>query len=91
MEEAKEILAEELEKWRSRSYADLVTTIGEQAIKEVEGKSGVKYQIEIEVVWDDRHNGNLRVLGAIDDGGWRAFSPVTDDFILAPDGSFVDE
>jgi hypothetical protein len=28
---------------------------------------------------------------AVDDGGWRAFVPVTDDFMIAPDGSFVDE
>jgi hypothetical protein len=24
---------------------------------------------------------------SIDDGGWRAFLPLTDDFIIAPDGS----
>jgi hypothetical protein len=25
----------------------------------------------------------------IDDGGWRAFTPMSDSFIIAPDGSFV--
>jgi hypothetical protein len=28
---------------------------------------------------------------AVDDGGWRAFVPVTDDVMIAPDGSFVGE
>jgi hypothetical protein len=31
------------------------------------------------------------VLASIDDGGWSAFIPLTDDFIIAPDGSFVGE
>jgi hypothetical protein len=33
----------------------------------------------------------VHVLGAIDDGGLRAFVPLCDDFIMAPDGSFVGE
>jgi hypothetical protein len=31
------------------------------------------------------------MVGAIDDYGWRAFVPLTDDFIMAPNGSFVGE
>ena len=33
----------------------------------------------------------LRVMGSIDDGGWRAFVPLTQSFIMACDGSLVDE
>jgi hypothetical protein len=55
------------------------------------GESGTRYQAEIEVVWDDKRDGNLRVFAAIDDGGWRAFAPLTNSFIVAPDGSFVGE
>jgi hypothetical protein len=29
--------------------------------------------------------------GSIDDGGWRAFSPLTESFILAKTGTFVGE
>jgi hypothetical protein len=58
---------------------------------EVRGESGVTYQTEIQGVWDDGKPGNLRILGSVDDGGWRAFSPLGDDFIIAPDGSFVGE
>jgi hypothetical protein len=55
------------------------------------GPSGVTYQIEMQVFVDDAARQTLRVMGAIDDGGWRAFSPLCDDFILSPDGSFVGE
>jgi hypothetical protein len=89
--EAKGVLAKELEVWRTRSYSDLLEFLDRPTTKEVLAESGIKYQIEIQVFWDDKPNGNLRVLGSIDDGGWRAFAPMSNDFILAPDGSFVGE
>jgi hypothetical protein len=51
----------------------------------------VTYQIEIQVAWDDPEHRHLRVLGAIDDGRWRAFCPLCDDFLVDPDGRFVDQ
>ena len=42
-------------------------------------------------MWDGKKDGNLRIIGAIDDGGLRAFIRLTEDFILTPDGSFVGE
>jgi hypothetical protein len=90
--EARKVLAEELQRWRTRPYNELVSLIdGEPFTKEVPGGSGVTYQIEIEVVWDHKPRGDVRVLGAIDDGGWRALFPLGDDLILSPDGSFVGE
>ena len=53
--------------------------------------AGREYQTEVNVLWDDRPGGNIRVIGSIDDGGLRAFAPLTDSFIKAPDGSFVGE
>jgi hypothetical protein len=48
--------------------------------------------VEVLALWDEgRPGGNLRVMVSIDDGGWRAFKPLTEDFIIAPDGSFVGE
>jgi len=58
---------------------------------EVRGPSDASYQLEVEAVWDKRPVGNLRVFGHIDDGGLRAVLPLTEDFIMAPDGSFVCE
>jgi hypothetical protein len=30
-------------------------------------------------------------VGSIDDGGWRAFLPLTDGLVVAPDGTIVGE
>jgi len=54
-------------------------------------KGAVTYQVEIDVFWDDKPGGAVRVLGMIDDGGWRAFMPMCEAFGKAPYVSFVDE
>ena len=53
--------------------------------------SGTKYQIEIAAAWDDDRGGNLRVLGMVDDGGLRALAPLSEDFLVGPDGALVGE
>jgi hypothetical protein len=89
--EARAVLAQQLAPYRGRSHADLVKLVGTSSVAEARGPSGAEYQIEIEVRWDDlRAKVNIRVLGAIDDGRLPgAVFPLGDDFILAPDGSFV--
>jgi hypothetical protein len=90
--EARGILAEEIAKLRMKSYDDLrARLLGGSENFEVVGASGARYQLELEAVWDSGENGPLRVFVLIDDGGWRAFSPMSDSFIVAPDGSFVGE
>ena len=56
-----------------------------------QGASGATYRLELEVHWDGRPGGALRVLGFVDDGGWPAFKPLSADFMLTPDGRFVGE
>jgi hypothetical protein len=73
--EARQILKRELGGYRSRSFAELVKLLDQEVTTEVSADSGVTYQLEIQVFWDDQPGGNLRVLGSIDDGGWRAFIP----------------
>jgi hypothetical protein len=91
-EEAIALLEAELDHFRRETHADLANRIGTgPVVFERDGASGAKYQIEIDMVWDDGTGGNIRVLGSIDDGGWRAFKPLCRDFIKAPDGSFVGE
>ena len=90
--EAKRILAEELAKYRSRSYEKLKRLVSDVDAYTVIGDSGADYQIEIEAVWDNNMpDGDLRVIAGIDDGGWRAFCPLTDDFVISPSGDFVVE
>ena len=90
-EKAKDILTKELEAYRKQSYEDLLRLINTQDTQEVTGHSGTVYQLEFQAVWDGKKDGNLRIIGAIDDGGLRAFTPLTEGFIIAQDGSFIGE
>ena len=65
--------------------------IGESEHFLVKGISNIEYQIEIQAFWDDKLRENVRVIGAIDDGGISAFIPMSLEFIMAPDGRFVGE
>jgi hypothetical protein len=89
-DEAVVLLEAELAPFREESYDQLLGRMSAEGLAfERVAPSGAKYQVDIQVFWDDRRNGNIRVRGSIDDGGWRAFIPLCRDFIKAPDGSFV--
>ena len=86
--EARAVLAAQLKVRRELSYGDLAKRIGEVENFEVTAASGVKYQIEIQYFWDAQPRGDIRVLGSVDDSGWRAFVPLCEDFIRSSkDGS----
>jgi len=91
--ESKSILVDCLKSYRDKPYAELAASVVENRVetKEIIAPSGTQYYIEIVFVWDDKPNGNVRVIGSIDDGGIRAFSPVSDDFIVNPQGCFIGE
>ncbi len=89
--EASEILGEVVATLRRLSYEQLLQFRGEPDVREIVGDSGTWYQVEVMAFTDDPKSGNLRVSFGIDDGGWRAFFPLTGDFIIAPDGTFVGE
>jgi hypothetical protein len=90
-QEARTLLTAKLAKYRRFTYTDLVAKIGEIDCLEVTGPSGVEYQIEVQFFWDGEADGDVRVMAGIDDGGLRAFMPLCDSFIIAPDGRFVGE
>ena len=50
---------------------------------EVRGVSGTAYQIEIQFFWDGKPGDTIQVMGSIDDGGIRAFVPLTDSSLVA--------
>ena len=90
-QEAQSLLRKTLKRYRKLSYDELRDMMGKIDILEVEGETGTQYQVEVQVFWDNKRKQNIRVLGAIDDGGWRAFLPITDSFIVASDGTFIGE
>lgn len=84
-QEARQLIREELSLHKEKNYADLVKLIDEEFHYEKQGPSGAKYQIEIRILWDSMPNGAIRVLGSIDDGGWRAFFAMTDSILKYPE------
>ena len=58
---------------------------------EEDGGNEKMYQIQISAYWDDKPSNNIRIVAAIDDGGWRSFYPLTQCFIKNPSGHFIDE
>ena len=89
--EATSILVKQIEYCRELDYKELISLIENIETFQVIGETGTQYQIEIQAFWDDQPNGNIRVLGSIDDGGIRSFVPLSADFIVAPDGTFIGE
>jgi hypothetical protein len=76
--EAIQILERELAIFRAKPYVDLVGRIPERTLEyERSATTGAKYQVEIQFFWDNQPGGNVRVMGSIDDGGWRAFLPLS--------------
>ena len=87
--EAKAILSDQLKFFTVRSYSELAALIDKPVDVEIAGLSGTTYQIEINVCLDNKPGGDLRIIGSIDDGGWKAFVPLSDSLIMKPDGNLV--
>ena len=90
--EAVALLEAELHLFREKSWSDLRSQIdAEPFTKEIDLASNKWYQIEINVLWDDKPDGNIRVVGSIDDGGFRSFLPQSSDFIMGENDRLIGE
>jgi hypothetical protein len=87
------ILGKELAAFREKSYSELVSMIDREPNQSEErsAPSGALYYVEMQVFWDDKPGGDVRVMGSIDDGGLRAFVPLSVSFVMGPSGVFVGE
>ena len=82
--EATSILRQHLDNLEALGYSALVARLGQDEAFERTGESGVAYQLEISILWDYQPKGAIRILGSIDDGGLRAFVPLTDSRLVGP-------
>ncbi len=90
--EARTLLAEKLNEYRNLSYSDLVAKMDDDDCVTVVGQSGTEYQIEVQLFWDSKPDGDIRVLGGIDDGRFlAALAPLCDSFSVSPAGEVVGE
>ena len=87
--EALAVLDQHLALFVRRSYAELAAIIDQPQSAHASGPSGAAYQIEFNVFYDSGTSGDLRIIGSIDDGGWRAFAPLSKSEIMKPTGELV--
>jgi len=86
--EARQLLEEFVTGLKSRSYQEWQILIGEEAVVERNGPSGVTYQIEWNAFWDSQAGGDIRVMVSIDDGSLARFIvPLTTSFLISPEGT----
>lgn len=84
-------LSRVVSEYKDKSYSFWVSLVDAEPITlERTTADGTWFQVEIQSFWDGRPGEDVRVLFAIDDGGWRAFCPLTEDLIMRKDGTFVD-
>jgi hypothetical protein len=99
-DEMRLVLADHLAKFRTWSYAQRVSEHGgflEHA--EGVGADGTTYQMEFNATWDDKPNGDIRVIADLSAEPQKPLlgflpvyvSDVNDGFIMSPDGSIVAE
>jgi hypothetical protein len=91
--EAIEWVATEIEQLRGLSFDDLVTLERQPEHRPMLTATGTPLILETQVFWDDCKKTNLRVMVDVWDPAKRISigSIAKDDFIRAPDGSFVGE
>jgi hypothetical protein len=82
--EARKILGEQLA--RLGSHTELVPLVESRHVEnfQIRGASGTTYQVEVQFFWDDKLRRIVRVVGSIDDGGIRAFVPLTQTLLVSP-------
>lgn len=91
IKEVKTILAEYLSRYRAKSYLNLAMMAKDYKVEtwEVKGKKGELYQLEFECIWDSDPDGDIRVMGTLNDAGTSmSIRSITDGFIVSPEGKY---
>lgn len=82
--EALSLLKDFLDRLESSGHDALSARVGENESLEITGSSGRTYRIEYDLLWDHRpSNGDIRIIGSMDDGDLRAFTPLTDSRLVS--------
>jgi len=89
--EARLVAEKDLEFYRAMSYEQIAAKVGKQENFERISENGEAYQIEFDFFYDDNESGNIRVGGTVSYSRLTDFLPVSNDFIIAPDGKFIGE
>jgi hypothetical protein len=82
--EAQKVLREQLALFSGHSHLELTRLVEGKRVEAyaIHTKGGKTYQVEIQFFWDDQPGNTIRILGSVDDGGIRAFSPLTESVLI---------
>lgn len=84
-QEALSLLKDFLDRLERSGHDALSALVGENEVLEITGPSGRTTQIEDDILWDHRPpNGDIRIIGSVDDGSQRAFTPLADSRLVSP-------
>lgn len=89
--QAKILATEELIPYRLLSYHELTEKLGTQECFERLTEDGNEYRVEVDFMYDDEATKAIRVFSMISYSLWTDFSPISECFIKASDGKFIDE
>ena len=87
--EASSVLHAHLTRYKERSYPELRDLLGRVEHADVAGPSGMVYRIDVHAIWSDREGGDLWVMAMIEDKDRPASRPLTDSFVMRPDGTLA--
>ena len=76
-----------LSQWRLTGYDEWCAVVDDKDVRLVVGEDGNRYTVVSYAV--DDGDGRVRLVVAVDDGGWSAFVPLVRDEIMSPDGTFI--
>ena len=89
--EACSVLRAHLTRYEECSYPELRELLGRVEHADVAGPSGMVYRIDVHAIWSDREGGDLWVMARIEDPDRPASRPLTDSFLMRPDGTLASE
>ena len=80
-----EVALSVLHERESLDYRELAERAERSEVETLEqGEGAALVQVEVQYLFDSGRSGPVRIIVSVDDGGWRAFVPLTRDTIVAP-------
>lgn len=89
--EARVVAKAQLERFRSKPFADLKPLLEKVEAFGVNASSGQAYDIEVHAIWDERPDGNIRIFCEASAGFWSSMFPVCESFVMSPEGRLIGE
>ena len=77
--------------YRELPYGELAARVDRVETLNIRRGAERPWQLEFQFHWDSDPGGAVRVTGSIDDGGIRAYFPVSDSFIKSRSGELIGE